>query len=293
MDDPAMMVECARWLCGITNFNRFSSLYVPDSGAIDLLMEVMDKFPYHAGLQGQAAATMGCWCDFTPETEAVVVASGAPLTILRTIRTFPSSNQVQFFAWAGLSAVSNTLPVKNMITDAGAVPLGMETMRDPFLRKGHRVRQEVIMTFCNLAAGCSRCANEILASGDVIEQVMQAMDDDTGDLWAERGTKANSIQLMMEFAAENRTSRLAILKAGFLNYTLQAMKKFPKHHPQKTWPLSEFGLRLLLSLAQEKEGREAMHAASAVDVVKMVLAAEKTEERQGYGRPLLLLLRAA
>jgi len=293
MDDPDALHACAQFFCAMANFNREASLHATESGAIETLLESMKKFPYHAGLQAQGSASMGCWCDWTPENERKVARLGGPDVILKAINSFPADVNVQFLGWAGLSSVSNELSSKRLIVEAGAISSGMKTMRDPELSKGYRVRQEIIMTFCNLAANCNDCVNDMLATGDIIEQVKQAMDEEVDTPDAQRGTKTDGIQLMMEFAKNNRTTRRTIIDSGFINYTLQGMKQFPQRHPQDAWPLCEFALTLLTSLVEEEGAAAKMKAAGAAAIVQLAMDSHRTPERMVMGQKLLRQIRSA
>jgi len=291
MDSPRVCEACAMFFCAMANFNRETSLRAGGTDAVPALVEAMRTHPYDARLQAQASASMGCWCDWTPETEEKVAALGGPQAVLKALKTFPGDAHVQYLGWAGLSSVSNRIPSKRIIIEAGAITTGIEIMRNPVLKKGYRVRQEIIMTFTNLAANCNECANDIMGTGDIIQQVTEAMEEEVPD--AERGTKTDGIQLMMELARHNKTSRAAILEAGFLPHAIEGMRKFPQRHPQDAWPLVDFGLQLLASLAEgNPEAQAAMAEAGAVDVIKLVMQTEPGAPlRQEKGTMLLGMMK--
>jgi len=290
--DVEVQLECARFFCAMANFNRAASLIAGNSGAIEVLHEAMKRHPDHAILQGQASASMGCWCDWTPETEEKVAAAGAPKSILAALRRFPSDAQVQFYGWAGLSSVSNRIDSKRIIMAAGAMDFGMELMRHPELKKGFRVRQEILMTFANLVNHCEECATELMGHGDIIEQILLAMAEEVPD--ARRGTLTDGIQLMGYLTRTNRTTRAGVLKAGALEPTLAAAREFPKRHPQGAWPLGEFALELLNNLAEEKDAQSTLVKAGVPEVVRLLEAEEPHDNhRKHMGKALLSKLSAA
>jgi len=293
LDDPEVCRECAYFYCAMANFNRDASLIGGQSDAVPVLIEAMRRHPQHSGLQAQGSASMGCWCDWTPETEERVAALGGPQAILAALKTFPADAHVQFLGWAGLSSNSNRIPSKKLIIKAGAFDTGMEIMRDPALRHGFRVRQEIIMTFNNLAANCEECGSQLMGTGDIIQQVIEAMVEEVPD--AERGTKADGIQLMGTLTKENRTTRAAVFAANFVPHAVAAMNKFPQRHPQNAWPLSEFGLYLFMHLSEDdKEAQAALVKAGAVDAIKLVMSTHPDSgERRHLGNILLQRLQAS
>lgn len=287
LDDPEVCRECAYFFCAMANFNRASSLIAGRSDAVPALVEAMHRHPQNSVFQAQASASMGCWCDWTPETEARSAELGGPQAILKALETFPADAHVQFLGWAGLSSNSNRLDSKKLIIQAGALETGIRIVRDPVLQKGFRVRQEIIMTFNNLAANCNECCSAIMGLGDIIPQVITAMVEEVPD--AERGTKADGIQLMGTLSQHNKTTRAAVMESGFLPHALEAMHKFAARHPQNAWPLAEFGLTLIRHLSEDDpEAQEKLKKAGAVDAIRAVMTREPSSpERQGVGRLLL------
>lgn len=280
--DKELQLLCAASLSGTCLFNRPLSLRAGELGAVELVVDIMRRWPEDPNCQ--VGGMSGGFMDFSGENRARWAEYGGIEVNLDSIRRFYTSPKVVLEAMFAFSSGTEDNDVR--VAKGGGLELFMDLLRDHV--HSYRVPEETFQAikFVRTPELQSRMIG--LGFPARIVEVMREKSDD-------RFMQDPACVCLMSFV-HNATQRAIFAKSGVTEVAFDAVFNFGQHQGKAEdnehamydgYRPDESCMNVLASMAEEPEGQESLLKLGAREKLYEVL---KTHPEEGRAQQILAYL---